>query len=143
MSARTPSDPRQWSEAERWLARADEDLRAAEALLTLAPPAVDPAAFHCQQAAEKMAKAVLIAVREAPPRMHDIEELGRRVRAYVPDIGRALEALGGVTAWYTAARYPDAGLSTALTADDLADTLSRLHELRRHVADLKPKPPVD
>ncbi len=73
-------DPRQWREAERWLARADEDVRAAEALLALASPEVDPAAFHCQQAAEKMAKAMLIAAREPPPRLHDIDELGRRVQ---------------------------------------------------------------
>jgi len=74
-------------------------VRAAEALLALVSPAVDPAAFHCQQAAEKMAKAMLIAAREPPPRLHDIDEPGRRVEEHFPVLGGAFEALGGITRW--------------------------------------------
>lgn len=131
-----PPDLRQWREAERWLARADEDVRAAEALLDLASPEVDPAAFHCQQAAEKMAKAALIAAREPPPRLHDIDELGRRVQAHFPALGAPFEALGGITRWYVSARYPDAGGSPAPSATDVRDVLSQLSDLRRLIADL-------
>ena len=137
-----PTDPRQWSEAERWLARVDDDLRAAEALLALAPPATGTAAFHCQQAAEKMAKAVLIAMRQPPPKLHDIEELGQRIRSHNPAIGEAFEALGGLTRWYTSARYPDASLDGGPTVDDVRDVLVRLRELRRHIEGLKPAAPT-
>ena len=136
MSAPTPPDPRQWREAERWLTRADQNVRAAEARLALATPEVDPAAFHCQQAAEKMAKAALIAAREPPPRLHDIDELGRRVQAHFPALGAAFEALGGITRWYVSARYPDAGGIPAPSAADVREVLSRLGDLRRRIADL-------
>jgi HEPN domain-containing protein len=58
----------QWKEAARWLARADEDAVVAELALTRDPPLVNPAAFHCQQAAEKMLKALLVAAGAAPLR---------------------------------------------------------------------------
>ena len=111
-------------------------MRAAEALLALASPEVDPAAFHCQQAAEKMAKASLIAAREPPPRLHDIDELGRRVQTHFPALGAAFEPLGGITRWYVSARYPDAGGSPAPSAADVRDVLSHLNDLRRQIADL-------
>ena len=131
-----PPDPRQWGEAERWLARADQDMRVAQALLALTSPEIDPAAFHCQQAAEKMAKAALIAAREPPPRLHDIDELGRRVQAHFPALGAAFEALGGITRWYVSARYPDAGGAPAPSSADVRDVLSQLSDLRRRIADL-------
>ena len=68
----------------RWMARVDEDPRAAHALLALVPPLLKPAAFHCQQAAEKMLKAALIAMREAPPKAHEIEALALRLRPHLP-----------------------------------------------------------
>ena len=60
-------------------------MRAAEALLALASPEIGPAAFHCQQVAEKMAKAALIAAREPPPRLHDIDELGEDQQRRSPE----------------------------------------------------------
>ena len=56
-----------------------------------------------------MAKAALIAAREPPPRLHDIDKLGRRVQKHFPALGGAFEALGGITRWYVSARYPDSG----------------------------------
>lgn len=131
-----PIDPGQWREAERWLARADQDMRAAEALLALASPEVEPASFHCQQAAEKMAKAALIAAREPPPRLHDIDELGRRVQAHFPGLAAAFEALGGITRWYVSARYPDTVGSPTPSVVDVGKILSKLHDLRGQIADL-------
>jgi hypothetical protein len=40
-------------EAASWLAIAREDVRVAQACLSLDPPAVGVAAYHCQKAAEK------------------------------------------------------------------------------------------
>ena len=136
-----PTDPRQWSEARRWLVRADEDLRAAEALSALDPPSLETAAFHCQQAAEKMAKAVLIAHRQPPPHLHDVEELGRRIRALHPVVGDAFAALGGLTRWYVSGRYPDAGLEDVPTAAEVGAVLKSLGELRRQIESLAPSAP--
>lgn len=139
MSARPPVDPRQWGEARRWLARVDEDLRAADALLAATPPALGAAAFHCQQAAEKMAKAVLIALRQPPPKLHDIEELGRRIRAHDAALAEAFEEFAGLTRWYVSARYPDAGIDEVPPAEELHDIVARLYELCRRIENLAPE----
>src|SRR5437763_1628143 len=86
MSEAKRTDPRQWEVAQEWLDRADGDLRIAEILLSEAPDLPWGAAFHCQQALEKMAKGVLIAERVEPPKTHDIDVLGRLVGSREPDI---------------------------------------------------------
>jgi len=48
------------AEVGAWLAKADEDLAAAKCLLDADVPLPLPAAFHIQQSAEKMLKALLI-----------------------------------------------------------------------------------
>ena len=40
----------------QWLAKAEQDLKAGEALLAIEPPYLYPACFHAQQAAEKYFK---------------------------------------------------------------------------------------
>lgn len=52
-------------EIRQWLIKADHDVRTAERLLTVAPPILDTAVYHCQQAAEKAMKAYLT-LRDAP-----------------------------------------------------------------------------
>jgi HEPN domain-containing protein len=49
----------QWTEARRWIKKANEDRRSAVLILADDPPLLDPAAYHCQQAAEKLLKALL------------------------------------------------------------------------------------
>ena len=55
-------------------------------LLSEAPDLPWGAAFHCQQALEKMTNGVLIAKRVEPPKTHDIDALGRLVGSREPDI---------------------------------------------------------
>jgi HEPN domain-containing protein len=72
---RPPEDP----EVQDWLHKVAEDYRVAEALAALAEPLDDSICFHCQQAAEKLLKALLVARDLAPPRTHDLEELAARL----------------------------------------------------------------
>ena len=51
-----PDPSELWQGVLAWLRKAETDQRAAEALLKLKPPLCDAAAFHCQQAAEKLLK---------------------------------------------------------------------------------------
>jgi hypothetical protein len=120
MSAQPGPDPKQWAEAVRWLARA---------LL--------PAASHCQQAAEKMAKAVLIASHVAPPRVHDLEKLALLVSARHADIGKALLELAEITIWFVASRYPDT-FEIAPTIQDVSSVLVKLKGLRQRIDLLAP-----
>ena len=47
------SDPELVAETHAWLAKALNDIRAAEALSAVSPPLLGEAVFHCQQAAER------------------------------------------------------------------------------------------
>ena len=73
------SDPEQrhtqWIDAAQWFAKADEDIVMAEMALGRELPLVDPAAFHCQQATEKIIKALLVAAAVKAPRIHDLDVL--------------------------------------------------------------------
>jgi HEPN domain-containing protein len=63
------------AEAAAWLSKAGGDLRAAEILSAPENDQGAAAVYHCQQAAEKAVKALLV-YRETPfPKTHDIERL--------------------------------------------------------------------
>jgi HEPN domain-containing protein len=66
-------------EARRWVARADLDAAAAARLLTGSRPLPAVAAFHCQQAAEKLLKAALVYGRVRPRKTHDLAALADEV----------------------------------------------------------------
>lgn len=136
------SGPRQpdltpWEQALRWLAHVDEGLRAA-ALLATDVDLVASASFHCQQAAEKIAKAALVTFGENYPKIHDVGELAQRVAALNPELGKSLQELSGLTDWYIAARYPD--LVYLPSQQDVIAVLAALRDLRRQIAALAPKP---
>ncbi len=62
-------------EAERWLAYAESDLRAARALLDDPDHFPRQVCFLSQQAAEKALKAVLVLANVDFPRSHDLDYL--------------------------------------------------------------------
>jgi HEPN domain-containing protein len=69
-------------EAAGWLVIAREDVRVAQACLMLDPPALGVAAYHCQQAAEKLAKGLLVAPQyRSERRMISTNSLTSRSRA--------------------------------------------------------------
>jgi HEPN domain-containing protein len=130
---------KRWDEASRWLVFVDEDLHAAEVLMAHRPPVVRGAAFHCQQAIEKMAKAVLVANGADVPKIHDVEELSWLVRTHDIEMGEAISAFGSLTSWATAARYPNVEENIMPSEHDVQAALSRLAQLRARIAALAPK----
>jgi HEPN domain-containing protein len=52
--------PPELGEVRRWMDKARRDWKMAKAGLVQDPPVTDGAAFHCQQAVEKMLKAYLV-----------------------------------------------------------------------------------
>lgn len=139
MSERAQISPRQWAEALRWLVFVDEDIGAIGALVASSPPAVRSAAFHCQQAVEKMAKAVIVAFGAAAPKIHDVEELSFLVEDFDPGLGQAIRNLANLTSWYIAVRYPDIEVESLPSLRDVATILTGLRNLRRQVDTLAPK----
>lgn len=93
-------------EAARWLAVAMEDARVALACLEMAQPAFGIAAYHCQQAAEKLVKGLLVTAGAGFPRTHDLAELAGRAIPFYPALTSSLESIGPLTVWSVAYRYP-------------------------------------
>ena len=120
-----PEDPAaQWAEAGRWLAKADEDVVVAELALAREPPLTEPAAFHCQQAAEKILKALLVAAGVAPARSHDMERLVQAAAPLYPSLSDEMQAFARLTEWLTASRYPDLGGGLGEEPSDVAEMLA-------------------
>lgn len=140
MSDRAQISRRQWVEALRWLAFVDEDITVTEALLANSPPLILSAAFHSQQAVEKMAKAVIVAFGAAAPKIHDVEELSFVVEDVDPNLGREIRKLGNLTSWYIAVRYPDMDVESLPSLEEVTTIVSGLKALRQSIGALAPRP---
>ncbi|PWC33605.1 HEPN domain-containing protein [Azospirillum sp. TSO35-2] len=120
---------------EAWLTAASVDLRAGRACLSVPDPIVTAATYHCQQAAEKLVKAVLVWLDVDVPRSHDIDALVMRIPRGLP-LREALLPLGRFTAYATLYRYPgEAGdVTDEPTAEDVSGWLGEIASLRDGVA---------
>jgi len=67
-----------------WLTKAQHDLASARVLAANAPPLLDTAIYHCQQAAEKAVKGYLVFCDQEFERVHDIEMLIRAAMSCAP-----------------------------------------------------------
>ena len=99
-------EPERRREAAGWLVVAREDVRVARACLALNPPALGVAAYHCQQAAEKLAKGLLVAAAVAFRKTHDIDELADLAASNYPECRDLLDTIRPLTVWGIAYRYP-------------------------------------
>ena len=93
------------NEAVRWLAVAERDLKAVRNNLYGPEPTTEVAAYHCQQAAEKLVKAALVAIGIDPPRWHNIDDLVDLLPGQHA-LREALVPLGRLTPYAIAYRYP-------------------------------------
>lgn len=103
---RTPDPNARWAAVERWLAVADRDRRAALACLADEPPLFDSAAFHCQQAVEKLLEGFLVRARKRSRKTHSLSELGAVAEASFPDIAEQVAAAKDWSKWAVEYRYP-------------------------------------
>lgn len=106
MSEAEDSRAAQWAEARRWFEFVENDLRTAEACLAAKPILLGSAAYHCQQAAEKVIKGLLVAASRPFPKIHDIKDLADRAAPDYPSLVERMDALREVTPWGFAYRYP-------------------------------------
>jgi len=92
-------------ETKNWISLADEDRRMAES--AVAASLYRPCVFHCQQAVEKLLKALWIEQAEAgmPPKTHGLVSLAQEVRLELDDEG--WELLDVLTKQYNPTRYGD------------------------------------
>lgn len=123
----------QTAEARRWIVKANEDRRSAALILAADPPMIDPAAYHCQQAAEKLLKALLAASGMSIPRSHDLKRLAAQIMPRHPALAADMEAISDLTPWATATRYPDLESDLGITAQDIRDALLALERLEQAI----------
>ena len=132
-------DPaRQRDEAKAWLAKAEEDLAAVRACLDAEPPLLGIAAYHCQQAAEKLIKGLLVLAATPFRKTHDLDELSEAAAPIYPDLRALLGHVRVRTYWGFAFRYPmpaeSEGGQNPPTEEEIGETLQKLHELQAHLA---------
>lgn len=120
-----------------WLKKADEDLRVVRALLASEDPVISGATFHCQQAAEKLVKAVLVDAGRHPPKIHNIMALVDGVPTGHPLLP-VLRPLERFTPYVALFRYPGAGdlfddPPDEPTVAEVASWLAELESVRAEV----------
>ena len=89
-------------ETHEWVQFADGDLRAASGLIDLELPAL--VVFHCQQAIEKLLKALIMESTQSVPRIHDLVELADLLELEVTEEQQLL--LARLSYQAVASRYP-------------------------------------
>ena len=91
--------------ARRWIAKADEDLAAAERLIALDDSLAAVVCFHAQQAVEKLLKALLVFAGVPFARTHDVIQLAQLLPGdLVPPV--PLVDLAPLNRYAVEARYP-------------------------------------
>jgi HEPN domain-containing protein len=95
-----------WHRVEAWIRHATDDARIARGCLGLDPPALGGAAYHCQQAAEKLLKGFLVQAGVDFRRTHDLDALAESVLPLFPTLQPLLTAVRAWTTWGVAYRYP-------------------------------------
>jgi HEPN domain-containing protein len=105
-------------------------------LAAATPPLVAISAYHWQQAAEKLLKAMLIAAGVIAPRTHDVDALSVLVVAQYPGLAPSLMGLGPLTGWAVAPRYPDTLELDPIQLTDVVDALAIVEGVRGLVRDI-------
>jgi HEPN domain-containing protein len=88
-----------------WLLKSKSDLDTAKDLIPLAH--LDTAVYHCQQCAEKAAKALFVFVDADVPKTHNIVELLGLLAPTTSDVSNWLVAAQILTPLGVKFRYPD------------------------------------
>ena len=136
MSGAEPRPLVQWREALRWLSYAAEDQRIAHFILA-EEEVLGGTAFHVQQAAEKILKALLVAASADFRRIHDVEELASLAHRHWPDVVPSPFPLARTSLWYVSSRYPGVD-DVLLDAGEVAIALDHVDALMEAVKDLIP-----
>lgn len=93
-------------EVRRWLLKARHDWTAARKILTPDSEEMDVAAFHCQQAVEKLLKAYMVSRAVGFEKVHDLGYLLDYCATSDRDFEDLREAVEPLTLYAVAFRYP-------------------------------------
>jgi HEPN domain-containing protein len=91
---------------DEWLAKAEDDFRFAETVLSEKKEYYDQICFHFQQSAEKYLKAFIIANNLGFEKSHDLPLLLQKCIRKDPAFSALQDSCGYLTAFYIQSRYP-------------------------------------
>jgi HEPN domain-containing protein len=117
-----PKQPNRHS-ANSWIAKADEDIDTVDLCLSAGGRLANVAAFHTQQAAEKLLKALIAIAGIEPPRVHDLAELTDLAGEAKSDVRTLSENIETITSWAVLTHYPSHGDTPPPTTGEIADAL--------------------
>ena len=89
-----------------WVRKEEADVRAANKLAGVKPPLHDVTCFHCQQAAEKYLKSLLVELGLDVPRTHNLVALLPLLVPYYSQLRRFRRGVDFLTRFATETRYP-------------------------------------
>jgi len=117
-------DPVKVSDAQTWLLKARNDIRAAEALLRAEPSLADEISFHCQQSVEKSLKGFLFWNNTPFARTHDLNVIGQLCTAIDPSLTSLVRQAAPLTQFAVDYRYPGQIIHPSLTEIEEAVALA-------------------
>ena len=94
------------SEVRRWLEKPDHDRRIAALAIEQTPPITDVAAFHAQQAVEKLLKAYLVYKYQEFEKIHDLGELVALCSSHDASFADLRDQASVLTPFAVRFRYP-------------------------------------
>ncbi len=109
----------------QWLEKATADLDAAEQLRSQGGRFREIIAFHCQQAAEKYLKALLVRHQIEFPKTHDIAKLLDRLATVDPSVAESLRDADVLTPFGVEVRYPSEAPEVLAGGETLAIDVAR------------------
>lgn len=122
-----------------WVAKAEEDLKSAEYLLTMKDCPVGNICFHAQQCVEKYLKALLVTQGVEFPKTHDLGELlvllPARLRPSLDDTEQ-----DKLTDYATVTRYP--GVYEPITVTEARRAVKTARRIRREARKRLEKKPL-
>ena len=121
---------------EEWLERVRRDLVMARKACEGHDAVPDQAAYHVQQAAEKLTKAALVALHKRPRKGHDIGEFAKRLPATFAYRERFL-ALARFTKFVWVHRYPGEEGTQPEPEPSAAEALAWIAEIEALKADFE------
>lgn len=136
-----PGPQARWNAVERWLRVADRDRRMALAAMASDPPMPDGAAFHCQQAVEKLLKGFLTLAGKRGGKTHSLEQLGGLAQASFPEIAELVAVATGWSDWVRVYRYPEEDAPPEPDEAEIRAALDVIDALAAHLRAANRQPP--
>ncbi|MCE7976801.1 MAG: HEPN domain-containing protein [Nitrospira sp. NTP1] len=130
--------PETAAETRAWFQNTTNDLRGADIDLAAAPPLIEDALFHRQQAAEKAMKGDLTAHERVFRKTHDLDELARACEAIDQTLKPILHEARDLTVFAWEFRYP--GDSQVPSQEEAVQMLTLARQVVTALLDQLPTP---